>query len=140
VIAGDVDLARVSALARAFMAVRWDRWNPTPRQRSTPRAHLARIQPSEAWTALRLTFLPWPLAANRTIPADEAIIRRLMSGDGSAAVDIALRRLRASGLRPPIRGAITNAATTRLWTAALVFPISHYRASELARSFEPPSR
>ena len=34
-IAGNVDLTRVSALARAFMAVRWDRWKPT-RPEATP--------------------------------------------------------------------------------------------------------
>lgn len=135
VIAGDVDLGRVSALARAFMAVRWERWRP-----EISAAPPTGLWPDEAWTALRLACLAWPLDANRTIPADEAIIRRLLAGDGASAVDVALRRLRAAGLRPPIRGATADRPTTRLWAAALVFPISHYWAREMARSFEPTSR
>jgi CRISPR-associated protein Csx17 len=135
VIAGEVDLGRVSALARAFMAVRWDRWRP-----ASSSAQLSSAWPDEPWVALRLACLPWPLDKNRAIPADEAIIRRLLSGDGSAAVDIALRRLRAAGLRPPIRGATADRVIARLWAAALVFPISNYVAREMACSFEPTSR
>jgi CRISPR-associated protein Csx17 len=133
-IAGNIDLDRVSSLARAFMAVRWDQWRPAARLAAPSGAW-----PDEAWTALRLVHLPWALDEHRTIFADDAIIRRLMSGDGSAAVDIALRRLRAAGLRPPIRGAAADAATSRLWAAALAFPISHHWAHAMARSFEPTS-
>lgn len=135
VIAGEVDLSRVSALARAFMAVRWERWRP-----AASSGPLTGTRPDEPWIALRLACLPWSLDESRTIPADEAIIRRLRSGDGSAAVDVALRRLRAAGLRPPIRGATADRVIARLWAAALVFPISHHVAREMARSFEPTSR
>jgi CRISPR-associated protein Csx17 len=135
VIAGEVDLQRVSALARAFMAVRWERWRP-----AASSGPLTGTRPDEPWIALRLACLSWPLDENRTIPADEAIIRRLRSGDGSAAVEVALRRLRAAGLRPPIRGATADRLIARLWAAALVFPISSHVARELARSFEPTSR
>lgn len=135
VIAGEVDLSRVSALARAFMAVRWERWRP-----AASSGPLTGTRPDEPWIALRLASLPWSLDESRTIPADEAIIRRLRSGDGSAAVEIALRRLRAAGLRPPIRGATADRVIARLWAAALVFPISNDVARELARSFEPTSR
>jgi CRISPR-associated protein Csx17 len=135
IIAGNVDLDRISALSRAFMAVRWDRWKSVARPVVPSDA-----RPDEAWIALRLVHLPWPLDEHRTIFADDAIIRRLMSGDGTAAVDIALRRLRASGLRPPIRGAAADAATSRLWAAALAFPISHHCAHTMARPFEPTSK
>ena len=131
-VAGEVDLDRVSALARVFMAVRWEQWKP-----SKPVHSPTGSWPDEAWIALRLACLPWPLYENRAIPADDALIRRLMSGDGAAAVDIALRRLRAAGLRPPIRGAAADSTTARLWAAALAFPVSHYRALDMARSFEP---
>jgi len=130
VVAGQVDLHRVSALARAFMAVRWDRWLPP-----TTTGALDGPWPDEAWLALRLACLPWPLQKDRVIPNDDAIVRRLRSGDGSAAVDIALRRLRAAGLRPPIQGATADAPTARLWAAALVFPISHHDALAMAKSF-----
>ena len=130
-IAGEVDLRRVSILARAFMAVRWDLWKPV-RTSVTPGPW-----PDEAWIALRLACLPWPLDEGRTIPVEDALIRRLMSGDGPSAVDIALRRLRAAGLRPPLRGAAVDSMTARLWGAALAFPISQYWARAMARSFEP---
>ncbi len=131
-IAGGVDMGRVSALARAFMAVRWERWRP-----ATPPAVPAGAWPDEAWIALRLACLPWPLDDNRTIPADDALIRRLISGDGAAAVEVALRRLRSAGLRPPIQGAFADPGTARLWAAALAFPISRYWARTMAQRFEP---
>ncbi len=130
VVAGQVDLNRVSALARAFMAVRWDRWASTPTMRAPDGAW-----PDEAWLALRLACLAWPLHDGRRIPADGAIVRRLQAGDGSAAIDIALRRLRAAGFRPPIRGATADARTARLWAAALAFPISQRDALSMAKSF-----
>jgi CRISPR-associated protein Csx17 len=132
-IAGNVDTNRVSVLARAFMAVRWDRWS-TEASSEAPEG----AWPDEAWIALRLACLPWPLDKDRNIPADEAIARRLRSGDGVAAVDVALRRLTAAGLRPPLRGATADAVTARLWAAALAFPVSHYWARAMARSFMPP--
>ena len=133
-IAGDVDLGRVSALTRAFMAVRWGRWKP-----ANSAALPTGAWPDESWISLRLACLPWPLDDNRTIPADDTLVRRLMSGDGAAAVDVALRHLRAAGLRPPIRGASAGPPTARLWAAALAFPVSHYWALAMARPFEPTS-
>jgi CRISPR-associated protein Csx17 len=86
--------------------------------------------------ALRLASLPWPLDGNRKIPAEAAMVRRLLTGDGSGAVEIALRRLRAAGLRPPLQGAFTDSATSRLWGAALAFPVSLSVARAMARRFE----
>lgn len=134
VIAGGVDVDRVSALARAFMAVRWDR-----RRSDTTSSAPDGASPDEAWVALRLASLPWPIDENHSIPADGGLIRRLMSGDAAAAVDVALRRLRAAGLRPPIHGACADLATARLWAAALVFPISNRWARAMARPFESTS-
>lgn len=132
VVAGSIDLARVSTLARALMAVRWDRWR-APRSESVPQGEW----PDEAWTALRLACLPWPLDENRSIRVDEAVVRRLRTGDGASAVELALRRLRAAGLRPPLRGACADAVTSRLWAAALAFPISVDCARAMALHFEP---
>jgi len=135
-IAGRVDLARVSALARALMAVRWDRW-----QRPRHRERVAQVSwPDEAWTALRLSCLPWPIAENHTVFPDEAMVRRLMAGDGVSAVDIALRKLRVAGIRPPIRAAVADASTARLWAAALAFPISPRSTRLLAERFAPSTQ
>ncbi len=131
-VAGEVDLGRISSLARAFMAVRWDRWKPL--NSSAPPSG---VWPDEAWVALRLAHLPWPLHENHPIPADGVCVRRLMAGDSATAVDVALRRLRAAGLRPPIRAASTDPTTARLWAAALVFPVDRPSARAMARPFEP---
>lgn len=133
-VAGNVDLARVSALARALMAVRWDRWQSTQ-----PRTAPQGTWPDEAWMALRLACLPWKLD-DRAIAVDDTIVRRLIAGDGSAAVEVALRRLRAAGLRPPLQGACADPATARLWAAALAFPISFHSARAMARRFQPSNQ
>ena len=135
---GDVDVARVWALARALMAARWDR-----ARRGSPSATPVLTHqptdawPDEAWVVLRLACLPWPIDDERSIPADDAPIRRLIAHDGATAVELALRRLRAAGLRPPIRGAVADPATARLWAAALAFPISRRLARAMAQSFAP---
>lgn len=131
-IAGCIDLERVMALARALMAVRWDQPLDTE-DTSRPRSG---IWPDEAWLALRLACLPWPLDENRTIPAEQGMVRRLATGDGAAAMDIALRRLRAAGLRPPLQGACCDPATARLWGAALAFPVGFHTARAIAERFE----
>jgi CRISPR-associated protein Csx17 len=131
-IAGNVDWARVSALARALMAVRWDRWR-SPRSEPVPRGEW----PDEAWMALRLVHLPWKLDDIGSIGADESILRRLVAGDGGTAVETALRRLRAAGLRPPLQGACADPAIARRWAAALAFPISRDCAHAMALYFEP---
>lgn len=132
-IAGAVDLERVSQLARALTAIRWDRWQA----RSTT-APASTALPDEAWIALRLSCLAWPLAKNRTIAADGAMLRRLRAGDASGAVELSLRRLRAAGMRPPLRAAFADPHTARLWAAALAFPISPHWARKMAQRFEPP--
>lgn len=132
-IGGELDPGRISALARAFMAVRWDRY-----RHSRDRRALRGYWPDAGWAAVRLSCLPWPLDEHRTIPADPAVIRRLTVGDGAAAVELALRRLRSAGLRPPLQAACTpgGEAISRLWAAALAFPISQRAAQSLARAFQ----
>jgi CRISPR-associated protein Csx17 len=131
-IGGRIELDRVMALGRALMAVRWDR----VQNDGGSRRQKSLAWPDEAWIALRLACLAWPLDENRKIPAESGIVRRLEAGDGAAAVDIALRRLRAAGMRPPLQGACSDHATARLWGAALAFPISHRSACEMAKRFE----
>jgi CRISPR-associated protein Csx17 len=133
-IAGAVDVDRVLRLARALMAVRWRRCRGSLVAPPGPTTW-----PDEAWTALRLSCLPWSLGDDQLLAPDEAMVRRLTAGDGATAVELALRRLTASGLRPPLRAAFTDAATARLWAAALAFPISKRTARALARRFEPPN-
>lgn len=135
-LAGHVDLARVSELARAFMAVDW----PQLQRDQLPEPPEHRAMPDEAWLAVRLAALPWPLDDNHDIRAEPAMIRRLSAGDGQGAVQIALRRLRAVGFRQPMQSAFADAQTARLWAAALAFPISKQTARRAACILDPNYR
>lgn len=130
---GEVDVERVVALGRALMALDWARVR-LPRVRVDPRGD----RPDEAWDALRLCALPFPVR-DRTIATEPAMFRRLASGDAAGAVELALRRLRASGLRPPLAAAIADTTTARRWAAAFAFPIVPAVAAAMADRFEIPS-
>ena len=132
-LSGSIDLDKVFQLARAFMAINWNRWSvnncPTPPRSSE--------HPEEAWLALRLACLPWPLGKDQNIPAEPRIVRRLLSGDSVGAVDVALGRLRSAGIRPPLQAGVTGASTALLWAAALVFPINRGSALYAAAILDP---
>jgi CRISPR-associated protein Csx17 len=136
VLAGAVDLDRLSQLARALMAIEWRRW---PRD-ARPAASSASTLPEEAWLALRLTLLPWPFDQANIIPAERGIVRRLLAGDSAGAVAIALARIRSAGIRPPLRAGATDRPAARLWAAALVFPIDHSSARRAIASLDPQKK
>lgn len=130
---GEVDVDRVVALGRALMAVDWKR---VGRVRSPSRTGGQR--PDEGWEALRLCALPFAVH-ERTIPAEPALFRRLASGDASGAGELALRRLRASGFRPPLVAVLADPPTASRWAAAFAFPIDAAVASAMAERFENPT-
>lgn len=132
---GRVDADRTLQLARALMALDRRLWaeqiierQPAPKMDSWP---------DDAWLCIRLACSPWPLPDGRVPPCDPALLRRLASGDAAAALQIALRRLRAAGLRPGVRATAVAAGTARLWAAALAFPLSKSNTERLVRRLEP---
>jgi CRISPR-associated protein Csx17 len=132
-LAGEVDVERVVALGRALMALDW----------RNVRLQHARVdsrgdRPDEAWEALRLCALPFQVL-ERSIWTEPAMFRRLASGDAADAVALALRRLRAAGLRPPIVAAIADPATARRWASAFAFPITPAVASLMTDRFQNPT-
>jgi CRISPR-associated protein Csx17 len=136
-IAGEVDLDQTMALARALMALDPYAWKQArPR---LPRPHDRRM-PDHAWLALRLALLP---PARRgggdgiDTRSDPAIFRRLASGDAAGAVELALRRLRAAGIRTAVRAATVPPATARRWAAALAFPIDAETATRFLYRLDP---
>ena len=135
-ISGHVDVQRVFDLARALMAVKWDEWQ----LKNAPRSKRTSETPPEAWLALRLACLPWPLADGRNIPSEPSIVRRLQAGDGSGATQIALARLLSAGIRPPLQAAMTDAQTAKLWAAALVFPIDRRSATRAVAILDPSTK
>ena len=136
-IAGQVDTDRCLGLARAFQAIDARQWSASSVRLPAPRG--GSLLP-EAWAALRLALLPFPLVDDRQIPADPAIVRRLDSGDASGAIALALRRLSAAGLHSHLQAGTADARTCLRWASALAFPIHHRTATRLLGSLDPRSR
>ena len=144
-LSGSVDPNRTLALGRALMALDREKWIDRSIPIELPRAPDRPDEdwPDDAWLAIRLCALPWPLGTRSgfelDIGADPAIIRRLASGDAASAVGIALRRLGASGVRCTVRaGAVAVPSdTARLWASALAFPITKSTAARFLQSSRP---
>ena len=132
-LSGAVDLDRLFRLARAFMAIRWDQWSPDHLPQNTPSNEM----PEECWLAIRLCCLPWPLAGDLDIPADERVVRLLISGDAARAIEIARQRLLSVGIRPPMYAGTTDSETACRWAAALAFPIDRSAARRAAAILDP---
>lgn len=135
-LAGEVDLDRTMQLARALMAIDSRQWADKP-CRITPPADDA--CPDDAWLAVRLALLPFPLPDGRRIGVDPAIVRRLESGDVSSAVKASLQRLLAAGIKATVRVAVASPQTARLWVAALAFPINQHTAVGFLRRLDANS-
>lgn len=135
-LAGEVDLDRAVLLARALMALDSKKWAKSFLSLRTPPT---RIQPDEGWIAIRLAMLPWALPDGSEIGLDPAILRRLESGDSTYAVEIAVRRLGAAGIRSTLRAAIVPPDTARRWAAAIAFPITKRTATEFVNLLDPNS-
>ena len=131
-LAGTFDLDRCLGLSQSLMALDWQQANP-----GTVRHGPASPLPEPAWLALRCCCLAGPLTNGGRIPCDPAMLRRLHTGDAAEAVAIALRRLRASGIRPPLQVATTDVQTARRWAAALVFPITPQMAEQAVAHLNP---
>ena len=136
---GNVDLGRCLDLAQVLMALDHSDWAQHPVRLNRPRAN---AWPDDAWMALRLCFLPWPLRNEKgqvilDIPANPAIFRRLAAGDAAEAIAMALRRLRIAGTRCALRVASADPETARLWATALAFPIGQKTALCFLRRLDP---
>jgi CRISPR-associated protein Csx17 len=128
-LAGQIDDARVLALARPLMSVAW--WQSTSDRREAQ----ARNEIDAAYAVVRLSHLSEPLDRGEklTIPLDPEPIARLAAGNLSGAIAICLRRLRASGLSPVVRVVAGDARYARRLAASLAFPI---RAVDVERCAE----
>lgn len=131
---GGVDTERCVGLARAFMAVDWKMWVQQKHRLPPP---VEPDLPEEAWIVLKLNALPFALDAERDIPFDPAILRRLESGDGSKALELALRRLNAHSIRPTISCGMFDPPLARRFASALAFPISYKASQFLLNRIQP---
>lgn len=136
---GQLDIQLTFDLARALMAAKWDEIEMNDNRM----AHLSygnAVSIPEAWFAIRLACLPWKLTNGVSIPAESSMVARLASGDGATASQIAINRLNASGVRPPLQSAITDPVTARLWAAALVFPIDRQSVNLMLSILDPKKK
>jgi CRISPR-associated protein Csx17 len=135
-ISGLVDDQQIFDLSRALMAVQWNLVRPEHMPESMISKSFGSFQtvPDEAWLMLRLAHLSTGLHDGRRIPVEPSIIRLLQSNSAHRAIEIAARRLRSSGVKPPLYSGNADENTARRWAAALVFPLtprSVQRAAEL---------
>jgi CRISPR-associated protein Csx17 len=135
-LSGAVDLDRALGLARAFMAINWGQWS----RELLPGTYASTQTPDECWLAIRLCCLSWPLSEDRDIPADLRIVRLLTSGDAVRSIEISLRRLRSVGIRPPAYAGVTDPLSSRLWAAALAFPVHRNTAVRAAAILDPSTK
>ena len=138
---GDVDLDRTLTLARAFMALNRKAWTTWAQKRTMERPHVS-DWPDDAWLAIRLCTLPWPLEMRQSgfklnIGTDPALIRRLAAGDAASAFRLASHRLKAAGVGCTIRSGAAPPDTARLWAAALAFPITKTTAQRFLSRLDP---
>lgn len=121
---GELDDQKLLGLARAFMALRWDRW----RNELSPLRKGRSEMPEDGWLVVRLACLPWPITGECDIPAESRLVRLLRSGDVGRAIEVAKARLISSGIRPPMQSGISDPASSMRWAAALAFPVSRATA------------
>ena len=136
-IAGNVDLDRVVALSTPLMAIDHTALTEQFIPKESPEEP---NWPDDAWLAIKLCALPWPIRTRGSeldIPTDPALIRRLAIGDGVTGIEIALRRLRAAGVRCCIRTGSASPISARLWAAALAFPIAQATARQFLFRLDP---
>jgi len=134
-VAGAVDTDRTLGLACALMALDRRLWAEQIVPLSAPSDRNA--SPDDAWLVLRLAHLNGPLPNGARVPCDPAILRRLASGDAATAITLALRRLRAAGLRCSVRAGVASPSTARLWAAALAFPVHPRTTLHFVRRLDP---
>jgi CRISPR-associated protein Csx17 len=138
-LSGAVDLDRLFGLARAFMALDWRKWDSKQHLQRSKGADTPEM-PDECWLAVRLCCLPFAIDELHDIPADERIVRLLISGNAARAIEVARQRLQSVGIRPPMYAGTTDAETARRWAAALAFPIHRTTAQRAMIQLDPSKK
>ena len=135
---GDVDMDRTLTLGSALMALDRNAWANEYIPIEQPHTQDG---PDDAWLAIRLCTLPWPVITpsgfKLDIGTEPALVRRLVAGDAASAVTAALRRLRAAGVCCTIRASAAPTDTARLWAASLAFPITQGTAKRFLYRLDP---
>lgn len=132
------DDARLLAIARGVMSIRWSETEPIDWRRAQPAARGGRNTDwSRALYGVFRLALPTdpivsPSGATYEITCDAAVFRRLITADIAGAFQLAFRRLANAGLRPKMRVAIGSPETARRLAASMVFGIEPKTRNGLA--------
>lgn len=128
---GALDEELIMALARPLMALDWQ---------NAPRLPHPRLDADDfgilgLYGLFRLAHAPDPIHLNGTdiaVRTDASIAGRLLAADAAKAVDLAVRRLTVSGLRPFVRKGVMDSTLSRRIAAALAFPVAPSDLTRLA--------
>ena len=129
---GPVDEDMIEALLFGMGLINWR--HDSMRGIAAERTRVWREAAGEArvprsWVLLKYLFLPGPVTADEgedvVIRCEEAIVPLLCADRVKEACEIAIRRWRVSGLRPPHIGFERDAEGTRL-AAALLLPVPEF--------------
>lgn len=119
-IEGRINEPLLADLIWGLSAVDWERASDT--------AHVATVDdaiPSSCYALLRLCFRRAAKGCEHdAVPIVPAILHRAIAGDGTAASELAARRLRASGHAPLVRALPVSGDIARRTAAAVLFPIA----------------
>jgi CRISPR-associated protein Csx17 len=136
-IEGETDDALLADLLWGMVLIDWS----ADAESSTPAP--GTCAPPALYALLKLCFSS-KRANEETIPLVPAIHRRAAAGDGAAASQLAVRRLRASGFVPALREIPLHGEVVQRTAAALLFPLAHrewtnlretvLRSAELSRA------
>lgn len=132
------DDSLILSLLRPLMAIR----KPSGLQALSRPLNDTRTGDLAIYAVLKLCHLPWPIPISEhgiAVRTDPAIFARLQAGDLHQAIAIAVRRLKASGLRPHIETAMGTGAESHRLAAALAFPLSIFQSKTCALSLTRPT-
>lgn len=127
-IEGRIDLQRVTDLLWGLMLLDW---SVVTENALTGRDRSDAIFPGAGYGLMKLCF-PGREVRGVKIPLVPEIHWKASHGDGAGATQLAVRRLRGSGLTVPVESVYISRELTRRTAAALLFPVSDKQITHLA--------
>ncbi len=132
---GHVDLSRMVDLLWGFVLLDW----PAVGGEAITRSH-STSSPGAAYELLKLCFSGCHVR-DMEVPLVAEIHRRASLGDSFAAVQLAVRQLRGSGLIPALDSVDISRDFTKRTAAALLFPLGSHQVRSIAeRVLRPDAR
>lgn len=124
---GRVDLGKMVDLLWGFVLLDW----PAVGGEAITRSH-STSSPGAAYELMKLCFSGC-YVRDVEVPLVAEIHRRASLGDSSTAVQLAVRRLRGSGLLPALDSVDLSRDLTKRTAAALLFPVESHQIESIAQ-------